>query len=887
MMTRLQSVISLALLASAPIWCIEVGLGAWRQGWPEHGWIGALVALGLIQAACLGASCVALIMIPKAAALDERVLDLWARRAEPDQTGAGLNLIAQLAGLAAGGGLALSMIPALSDVVATPLYNVVISVGAVIASLGLGWLIGRRVGAMLRPIQGVKLLSPAYLTLGAGVLGAMLYLALWWQRDLLFKEIDPWPLMAVALIGASAVVIGLFGDRLRSASPVAVLASIAFTAVLVVGFGRSPLSATSLSGHFSFSSLVAQQLRSRIDADGDGVSAWFGGGDCGPSDPMTFPGAIDLPDDGIDQDCFAGDLSSRQEGLDLNPRYAAQTKDAAPELIVLVSVDALRPDFVGFYGYSKHPTTPKLDRWARQAVVFDSAYTTGPYTTIAMPSLLTGLGMGQMPGYISDLFEERLSSPTVKLPASVDTLAEGLKSAGYKTHAIVSGFDVRLNDFDQGFDEAEVVTTRSLDTADQVTARARAWLAANPSGKRLLWLHYFDPHDPYFHGVQPNFGRSTKARYASSIAFMDQHLGGLLNELSAQPKTTTLIVSDHGESLGEKGKFGHGYNLHRHETRVVMAWRGPGFQPRRLRGAVSLVDVAPTLLNMAALQPKPSAGFSLLETLRGGAEELDRAVLTESYRRGQHFSVSTADWRLFYHLDQNRYELFNAQLDRMELNNLAPVNSKQVDVMRGRLLTLMNRGGTFVRRGMQVRDLIADRVPDAALLERPVRFGDSIELIGYEFGQGGDAEKPQHVATLYLRAIKRMDTSWRVAFGLSGPRAMNKDHFPGRSYFPTNRWPPGVIIKDPVILGTMSKFPSAHWRLTLGFYAGDERLQPQPDGALELSKSGTRVVLADRQLIVPMKWAVERDQLRREQMRAIEAARKEASAAKEKKEQKP
>ena len=166
---------------------------------------------------------------------------------------------------------------------------------------------------------------------------------------------------------------------------------------------------------------------------------------------------------------FAGDLSSRQEGLDLNPRYAAQTKDAAPELIVLVSVDALRPDFVGFYGYSKHPTTPKLDRWARQAVVFDSAYTTGPYTTIAMPSLLTGLGMGQMPGYISDLFEERLSSPTVKLPASVDTLAEGLKSAGYKTHAIVSGFDVRLNDFDQGIrrgggrDDAESGHRRSGD----------------------------------------------------------------------------------------------------------------------------------------------------------------------------------------------------------------------------------------------------------------------------------------------------------------------------------------------------------------------------------------------------------------------------------------
>ena len=101
---------------------------------------------------------------------------------------------------------------------------------------------------------------------------------------------------------------------------------------------------------------------------------------------MTFPGAIDLPDDGIDQDCFAGDLSSRQEGLDLNPRYAAQTKDAAPELIVLVSVDALRPDFVGFYGVLKSTPTIAEARslGAPSRGVVDSAYTTGPYTTIAM-----------------------------------------------------------------------------------------------------------------------------------------------------------------------------------------------------------------------------------------------------------------------------------------------------------------------------------------------------------------------------------------------------------------------------------------------------------------------------------------------------------------------
>ena len=877
MMHRLRSVVSLALLVAAPIWLLEIGLGFWRHGWPEGGWIGALVALGLVQAITVLATIMVMLLLPSSARFDERVQRFWMRRLEPDQTGVTLGWIAWALGGMIGLGVAVKLMPLLVGIVVTEIYAAAITSAVVIGCVALGVLLGRRVALFLRPIPGPRWCSPAHLVLALFGSGFVLYSLLWWQRDLVFKEIDPWPLMAFGLIVLSAVFIGLFAHRFRTASGWGVLASVGFMLTLLLGFGRSPATASSLSGPFALSSTVAQHIRAHIDADGDGVSSWFGGGDCGPDDPMTFPGAIDLPDDGVDQDCFAGDLSSSQKGLDLKPRYAAQSKDDAPELMVLVSVDALRPDFTGFYGYSKYPTTPKIDAWAKQAVVFDAAYTTGPYTTIAMPSLLTGLGMGQMPGYISDLFEERLSSPTVKLPGSVETLAEGLKAVGYKTHAIISGFDVNQNDFNQGFERSEVISTRSLDTADKVTAAARRWLESQPKGKRFLWLHYFDPHDPYFHGVQPNFGRSTKARYASSIAFMDKYVGELLNDLAKQPKTTVVMVSDHGESLGEKGKFGHGYNLHRHEARVVMAWRGVGFRPRRVQGAVSLVDVAPTMLNLAGVQPKPSAGYSLLSTLRGGPEDIERAVLTESYRRGQHFSVSTAQWRLFYHLDQNRYELFNAQMDKTEQNNLAAAQPAQVDMMREKLLQLMNRGGTFVRRGTQVRDLIVDEVPESALLEKPVRFGESIELIGYEFGQGGSADKPQHVAVLYLRAIKRMETSWRVAFGMNGPRDMNKDHFPGRSYFPTNRWPPGIIIKDPVILGTMSKFPAARWGFTLGFYADGERLKPEPGGSLKLTKSETRVVLAKDQLIVPMKWAVERDRLRRKQM----AEQKEAKKAKE------
>ena len=94
--------------------------------------------------------------------------------------------------------------------------------------------------------------------------------------------------------------------------------------------------------------------------------------------------------------------------------------------------------------------------------------------------------------------------------------------------------------------------------------------------------------------MKPNFGKAPKARYAGSIAFMDNHLGPLLNDLAEQPKSLVGLVSDHGESLGEKGAYGHGYNLHGHEARIVMAWRGRGLQPRRIEGATSLVDVVPT-----------------------------------------------------------------------------------------------------------------------------------------------------------------------------------------------------------------------------------------------------------------------------------------------------
>ena len=722
----------------------------------------------------------------------------------------------------------------------------------------------------MRPWQGPRGLSRLHVGGVLVGLGALGYLGLWWARDLVFKEIDPWPIVAMPLWVVGGIVVVLLAPRLQPV-PIRWLAACGLLVSALMGFaGTRAQSSAMLSGHMPIASLLAERLGPLADFDGDGVSSWLGGGDCAPFDAQSFPGAVDFPDDGVDQDCFGGDLSSKLAGAAMVPEFAPVAEDQKAELVVLVSVDALRPDFLGFYGYRTYPSSPNLDRWAQGAAVFDNAFTSGPYTTIAVPSMLTGLGMNQIPGYVSNLFEERISTPTLKLPEQVHTLAEQMASLGYHTGAIVSGFDIRINRFDQGFKDVDVVTPRSFDTADKVTASARQWLAKNPTGKRFLWLHYFDPHDPYFDGIKPSFGSSTKARYANSIAFMDRHLGPLILELAEQPNTMVGLVSDHGESLGEKGRYGHGYNLHRHETRVVMAWRGRGVQPRRFNGAVSLVDVTPTMVNSVGGKAKQSAGLSLLSALRGGSDQLDRAVLTESYRRGHHFAVNTAQWRLFYHIDQNRFELYDQRLDPLEKVDRALDRPAELKRLKERLMTLMNQGGAFVRQGEQARALLVDAVPETARLPKPVRFGDAIELVGYEFGQGGEANKPQHVATVYLRALRRMKRSWKVAFGMRGPRPMNKDHFPGRSYYPTDRWPPGAIIKDPVILGTMSKFPTADWSLTLGFYNGKHRLKPQEGGGLALTTAGTRVVLADKQRIKPMAWALERDRKQRAQKKKMQ-----------------
>ncbi|MDH5492588.1 MAG: sulfatase-like hydrolase/transferase, partial [Myxococcales bacterium] len=137
-----------------------------------------------------------------------------------------------------------------------------------------------------------------------------------------------------------------------------------------------------------FTALALAMLRETIDLDGDGYSGVLGGGDCAPLDPARHPSARDRPGNGVDEDCIGGDLAPEPQAPIPSP--ASAPASPSPSSLVLITVDSLRPDFLGAYGH-RAGTTPRLDAWAEGAVRFERAYTSAGWTSMALSSLFRGL----------------------------------------------------------------------------------------------------------------------------------------------------------------------------------------------------------------------------------------------------------------------------------------------------------------------------------------------------------------------------------------------------------------------------------------------------------------------------------------------------------------
>jgi arylsulfatase A-like enzyme/Flp pilus assembly protein TadD len=311
----------------------------------------------------------------------------------------------------------------------------------------------------------------------------------------------------------------------------------------------------------------------------------------------------------------------RMPGSDL-PRVSR------PRHVLLITIDTLRADRVGSYGYAP-ARTPTLDALVRRGTRFTRAFATAPITLPSHASILTGR---YPPGHGA-------RHNGLAMQADAPVLTEALQQATFETAAFVSAFPLdRRFGLTRGFDTYDDELPRGGDgrraneRAGAATIdRAIAWVRGRPPENRLfVWVHLFEPHAPY---GTPETGRDRDAssRYDDEIAVADREIGRLVEVWRDLDNTLIVATADHGEAFGEHGEIGHSIFIYDTTLRVPLILAGPGIPANMsVESPVTLADVAPTILAAVALRPFDADGVDLRPLLTGD-ERGTRDLYAESF----------------------------------------------------------------------------------------------------------------------------------------------------------------------------------------------------------------------------------------------------------------
>ncbi len=396
-----------------------------------------------------------------------------------------------------------------------------------------------------------------------------------------------------------------------------------------------------------------------------------------------------------------------------------------PLNVVVVTIDTLRADRLGCYGY-KNIATPVIDGIAQHGVLFENAVAATPLTPPSHASIFTG----QNP----NVHKVRNTGGFV-LQSTARPLARILQEQGWDTAAFVgSAVLKKLFGFNNGFsvydDEMPRPGKRSEFRDDPerkasvVVDRAIQWLDGRTSKNPFfIWVHLYDPHIPY--NPPPEFAQKYKGRpYDGEIAYTDQQLGRLLaavEKKSPADKTIVAVLADHGESLGDHDEHTHGVFIYDSTLRIPFIMAGPGIPAgARVKQQTRSIDFLPTLLDvMGGTKPNEVQGLSLVPTFSGKSVETDIAYAETLYPKmnmnwSELRAIRTNRWK---YIRAPRPELYDLTSDPRELNNIIQQHAPEVQKFEAQIKHLVSTDEKGVEK------------VDTAMVDE--RVMDQLKSLGY------------------------------------------------------------------------------------------------------------------------------------------------------------
>jgi arylsulfatase len=447
--------------------------------------------------------------------------------------------------------------------------------------------------------------------------------------------------------------------------------------------------------------------------------------------------------------------------------------EVPPRNLVLVTIDTLRADHLGCYGYFRE-TTPNLDRLAAESIVFDRCFAPIAQTTPSHLSLMTSvypIEHGVTANFVNENPEVQREN-AFRSSDDLATIATRLRNQGYRTGGFVSASPVkRITGLASGFETWSEPDDHRR-SGSETTAEVLAWLDG-VTGPYFLWVHYFDPHGPYVppehppppydtryaaddalarHLAEREFPPTVEARfvpktetdrfvnlYDGSVRMFDDAFGELLEALDTRDDrdaTVLVVTADHGQGLGQHEFATHGL-VWDEQLRVPLLVRVPGEAPHRVSVSMSSIDVVPTVLRfLPRFDPDPywrqARGQDVLDASFPGTPVFGMSTV----RRGLRTLIEDR-WKLIVH-DGGDVRLFDLEADPFELTDVRAAESPRAREMAERLERLVadqrERGGHFRSR--------VD--PDAIVAPVDEKLLDEMRALGYvgddrDVGEESDA----------------------------------------------------------------------------------------------------------------------------------------------------